>query len=328
MAANLTQRYRKAERAYRDAQTAEEELDCLRVLFRELPKHKGTERLQADLKQKISLAKKACLEGRTTGKATRLRIPHQGAGRVLLIGAPNVGKSQLLKTLSKAEPEIAAYPFSTREPTPGMMPYEDILVQLIDTPPITSDYLDADTQALIRGADLVLLLVDLSVDRPASQAREVVDRLMQTKTQLATSTYLSPSDVGLALTETFLVLNKIDLPDARERAEAFRESSEFEFRRLSISAESGEGVNELRESVFRALDVVRVYTKMPNQKEADFQKPFTIRRGGSLGDVAELIHHDLAENLRFARVWGSKVHDGAVVKRDYIVHDKDIVEIH
>jgi len=328
MAANLTQRYRKAERAYRAAESPDEILASLLVLFRELPKHKGTERLQADLKQKISLAKKSCLEPSTTGQAARFRIPQQGAGRVVLLGGPNSGKSQLLKSLTKAEPEVADYPFSTREPAPGMMPYEDIFVQLIDTPPTTVDYLDSDVQELVRGADLALLLVDLAEDDPVSQACDIVERLAKTKTQLDTSTYLSPTDVGLSLTETFIVLNKVDLPNAGERAETFRRLCKLNFRQFSISATAGDGLSELKDSVFKALDVVRVYTKSPREKEADFEKPFTVRRGGTLEDVAELIHHDLAKNLRFAKVWGSTVHDGAVGKRDYVVHDKDIVEIH
>jgi uncharacterized protein len=161
MPANLTQQYLKAEAEYRRATTPEEELECLQVMLRELPKHKGTDKLNAELKQKISKVKKELQQPQAKAKRGGLRIPRQGAGRAVMIGGPNAGKSQLMRSLTRATPEVAPYPFTTIEPTPGMMPWEDVMVQLIDTPPITADYFDPVTQGLIRGADLVLLMVDL-----------------------------------------------------------------------------------------------------------------------------------------------------------------------
>ena len=74
--------------------------------------------------------------------------------------------------------------------------------------------------------------------------------------------------------------------------------------------------------------MIRVYTKLPNQKEPDYDRPFTVRRGGTLLDVAEQIHKDYVQDLKFARVWGSDVHDGTMVKANYVVQDKDVVELH
>ena len=164
MSANLTPQYRKAEQAYRQASGPEEELECLQLMLREIPKHKGTDRLQSDLKQKISKLKKEDSKGKPGGQKGSRRIPRQGAGRAVLLGPPNSGKSQLLESLTRAKPEIAHYPFTTSAPMPGMMPFEDVQVQLIDTPPVTSDFLDPTTQGLVRGADLVLLLIGYEMD--------------------------------------------------------------------------------------------------------------------------------------------------------------------
>ena len=188
MPANLTQQYRKAEQAYREAGTPEEELSCLQTMLVELPKHKGTDKMQADLKQKISAIKKE-LSGpnkKSSGRSSN-RIPKQGAGRAVIIGAPNAGKSQLMASLTRATPEIADYPFTTQKPMPGMMPWNDAYVQLIDTPAITNDLYDPTVQSLIRGANLVLLMLDLGTDDGGQQLQEVLDRVQGTKTRLGES---------------------------------------------------------------------------------------------------------------------------------------------
>lgn len=328
MSANLTPQYRKAEQAYRQASSPEEELECLQLMLREIPKHKGTDRLQADLKQKISKLKKEHSKAKPGGQKGSRRIPRQGAGRAVLLGPPNSGKSQLLESLTRAKPEIAHYPFTTSAPMPGMMPFEDVQVQLIDTPPVTSDFLDPTTQGLVRGADLVLLLVDLASDDCAEDIEAVIRRVEHTKTGLATASYLDEEDVGRSYTRTVAVLNKCDDPGAVDRREWLKEVYPLEFPELVVSAREQTGLKELRKAVFEALDVVRVYTKMPHAKDPDFDKPFTIMRGGTLLQVAELIHKDVASNLKHARVWGSQVHDATTVKGDYVLADRDVVEIH
>ncbi len=330
MPANLTPQYLKAEAAYRRASTPEEELECLQAMLREMPKHKGTDRLQAELKQKISKVKKELDQHHATGgkRSGVARIPRQGAGRAVIIGAPNVGKSSLLAHLTRATPEVAPYPFTTREPIPGMMPWEDVMVQLIDTPPITKDVLDPVTVGLIRGADLVLLLADLGNDDGIEDVLGVVDKLNETRTRLATTSYLDENDVGLAYTRTFLVPNKIDALESQDRYALLHEFAAFEFPEYVISAQHGQGLEALRDAVYQTMDVIRVYTKLPNQKQPDFDRPYTIHRGGTLLEVAELIHKDFATSLKNARVWGSHVHDGTFVKGDYVLHDKDVVELH
>ncbi len=330
MPANLTAQYLKAEEEYRRAATPEDELAALQHMLSELPKHKGTDKLQADLKQKISKAKKE-VAGQKKGAGRRghgVRIERQGAGTVVLLGGPNSGKTQLVCSLTGAHREVASYPFTTHEPTPAMMPWEDVTVQLIDTPPVTADYLEPYMQGVTRAADLVLLLADLASDDGIEQCQDVLDRLGQTKTRLARESYLDAGDVGLSFTRTFFVPNKIDAPDAGERLELLHELLPLDFPEYVISSQQRTGLEDLRGAIYASLDVVRIYTKLPTAKQPDYDRPFTIHRGGTLMEIAQQVHKDFAENLKFGRVWGSAVHDGTVVKGDYVLHDKDIVELH
>ncbi len=329
MPANLTQQYLKAEEEYRRAATPDEELKCLQVMLSEIPKHKGTDHLQASLKTKISKIKKDIVAEKKSGKRSRgIRIPRQGAGMAVIIGGPNAGKSQLLDKLTKATPEVAPYPFTTHVPMPGMMPWEDVTVQLIDSPPITADFIEPFMYGLIRSAEVVLFLLDLGCDDGIEQFQEAHDRLHDTKTRLARESYLDESDVGLSYTQTLLLPNKIDLAEAAERLDLFRQLCPVDFPEYPISAQEGTGLEELAAEVYRRMDVVRVYTKLPSQKQPDMERPFTVGRGQTLFDLARLVHKDYAQGLKFARVWGSAVHDGTTVKGDYVLQDKDIVELH
>jgi len=334
MPANLTPQYHRAEESYRRATTPEEELSCLQEMLREIPKHKGTDRLQAELKQRISKARKELEARRSQGarRGTNIRIPRQGAGRVVLVGAPNAGKSLLLTRMTRATPLVADYPFSTREPSPGMMEWQDISVQWIDTPPVTADFLDTSLQSLIRGADLALLVVDVGSDEGVDQAGEVLGRLENTKTRLAAESRLDEEDLGRSYTRTLIACNQVDRADSELRRQWLREAH-LEPRRLglpevAVSALTGHGLDTLRETIIQALDFVRVYTKHPHDKEPEFRDPFTVRRGGTLADVARLIHHDLAAQLKYGKVWSQGRTQPATVAIDYVVQDRDVVELH
>lgn len=329
MATNLTPQYHRAEEQYRRATTTEEELKWLEVMLREMPKHKASEKLQSELKQKISRAKKeAEAERKAGGKGHAVRIPRQGAGTAVIVGGPNAGKSQLLAHLTRATPEVAPYPFTTRSPLPGMMPWQDVMVQLIDTPPITADFLEPYTQGLIRGADVALLVVDLGSDDGLEHCLACVDRLNETKTRLAKASSLDEDDIGLSYTRTLAVLNKSDLPGFGDRVELWHEMAPIELPEFAVSAEQGTGLEPLKQAIYESLGVVRVYTKLPKAKEPDMERPFTLARGSTIADLAALVHKDLAGQLKFARIWGTGVHDGTSVKGDHVVHDRDIVELH
>src|ERR1700740_2874883 len=166
MAVNLTPQYLEAEAEYKRAQTAQDRLECLKKMWALVPKHKASEKLQAELKTKLSAAREEVEHERKSPKkgGVSYKVPHQGAGQVVLLGAPNTGKSRLLTRLTRATPEVAPYPFTTREPHAGMMEWEDVRVQLIDTPPVTPDYLEGYLSSMVRSADAALLVVDLGDD--------------------------------------------------------------------------------------------------------------------------------------------------------------------
>lgn len=327
MAANLTPQYRKAVEAYRRAETPLEELRCLEDMLREMPKHKGTDRLQADLKAKISRARAdAESAAKAPKKTSGFRLPRQGAGRVVLVGGPNAGKSSLLAALTRATPEIASYPFTTRQPLPGMLEYDDVPVQIVDTPPVAEDFLDADVVSLVRGADLVLFVVGLFDDAGIEASASAFRRLSLGKTRLGAETRLDETDVGVSYTRTLLVRNGLDYGGFAERASLFAELCPTPLASLEVSASTGAGIEALKSAIVEALDVVRVYTKSPARKEPD-EKPVVVRRGETLHDVALALHRDLAANLRSARVWNASRPGPQSVGPEYVVEDRDVVEL-
>lgn len=328
MPANLTPQYHKAEEEYKAAQTPEEKLECLRKMWALLPKHKGTDKMQAELKAKLSAAKDQ-VEGakKAAKKGISHKIPREGAGQVMILGAPNSGKSQILASLTNAHPEVAPFPFTTHAPQPGMMKWQDVQVQLIDTPPITGDYLESYLAGMIRSADATLLVLDLAVDEGIEQTDELLRRLEDAKVRLVTrATGDSTYDV-VAEKKTLLVANKIDTPGADDRLAMARELYGERFEIVPVSATAGTRMEDLRERIYRFLNVVRVYTKAPG-KPADRDRPFTTPAGSTVLDVARLVHRDVAEQFKYARIWGTGVFDGQTVGREHVVHDGDLLELH
>ena len=328
MPANLTPQYQKAETEYRRAQTAAEKVVCLEQMLKLIPKHKGTEKLQADLKTRL---KETRDDAQTEAKAPKAgksyRIPRQGAGTVVVIGGPNAGKSRLLADLTNAEPNVAEFPFSTHEPMPGMMKWEDVTVQLIDTPPVASGHIEPYLTGFVRSADAVLLCFDGSSDDAPEQTAEVIGLLADRKTRLAEETGLSEEDLGVALVKTLLIVSRADDPDAAARLELLREVVDISFPIVEVEFDRSESCEALRTAVYESLGVMRVYTKKPG-RPAEYDSPFTIHIGGTVEDLAIEVHRDLADSLKHARVWGTSAHDGQTVGRDHVLCDRDMVELH
>lgn len=329
MAANLTPQYLEAEAEYKKAQTAEERLEWLRKMWSLIPKHKASEKLQAELKTKISETRAEVEQERKSPKKVGVsyKIPRQGAGQVLLLGGPNAGKSRILSRLTRATPEVAPYPFTTREPSAGMMEWEDARVQLIDTPPITADFLEPYLSSMVRAADGCVLVVDLADDDGPFLAEAVLDRLAQVKTVLVDQPPADPDDPTVEHVKTLIAANKLDADGAAERLEILREMYADRFPIVALDAESGRHLEELRTAIYRSLNVIRVYSKRPG-KPADMESPFTCPVGSTVAQMAELVHRDFADKLKSARIWGTGVYDGQSVTRDHVLHDRDIVELH
>jgi ribosome-interacting GTPase 1 len=329
MAANLTPQYLEAEAAYKKAQSAEERLECLRKMFSLLPKHKASEKLQAELKKKISDTREEVERERKSPKKASVsyKVPKQGAGQYVLVGAPNAGKSRLLTRLTRATPEVAPYPFTTREPHAGMMDWQDVRVQLIDLPPITPDFMESYVSSMVRTADAAVLMLDLADDDGPFAAEAVLERLAQTKTVLVGQRPADPGDPTIQHVRTLVVANKIDVEGAADRLEVVREMFGARFPLHTLSAEAGTGLEDLRTALYQFLNVIRVYTKRPG-KPADKTSPFTCPAGSTLLELATLVHRDFADTLKSARIWGTGVYDGQTVTRDHVLHDQDVVELH
>jgi uncharacterized protein len=329
MAVNLTPQYLEAEQEYKKAQTAEEKLECIKRMWTLVPKHKASEKLQAELKTKMSELREEVEQERKNPKKAGVsyKIPRQGAGTIMLLGGPNAGKSRLLTRLTRATPEVAAYPFTTREPHAGMMEWEDARVQLIDTPPITADYLEPYLSGMVRTANGNALLLDLGDDDGPFAAETVLERLAQVKTVLVGQLPAETQDPTIHYGLTLLIANKKDAPGAADRLEIVREMFAARFPIFALDAESGDGLEEVRAALYRLLNVIRVYSKRPG-KPADMESPFTPPAGSTVAQMAELVHRDFADKLKSARIWGTGVFDGQTVTRDHVLHDKDIVELH
>jgi ribosome-interacting GTPase 1 len=330
MAVNLPPHYHDAEARYKKAQTPEDKLAALKEMWVLLPKHKASEKVQADLKTKISELTdqiEQAKQGPKKAAPGTFKFPRQGAGTVVFVGPPNAGKSALLCKLTKASPAVAPYPFTTREPVPGIMDYEDVRVQLIDLPPITADHYDTFVTDLTRAANAAVLFLDLADDDGPAATRVTLDRLKQARRELVPPGTTQTDDPTTYTIPTLLVATKGDDEAADIRLEIAREEFGTSFPLLVVSAERGDGLPELRKAIYDALGVIRIYTKQPG-KPADMTSPFTPPIGATVAELAGMVHRDLEDAVKSARVWGSGVHDGQTVGRDHPLHDKDVVELH
>ena len=338
MPTNVTAEYKKAEEAFRKAREPRERLECLREMMRTIPKHKGTEHLQADIKSRIkqlteelSSPKKG---GRRSGPSHVVRP--EGAAQIALVGPANSGKSSLHKRLTGSRSEVGPYPYTTKLPMPGMLPCEDVHFQLVDLPPVSGEFMESWFGAAMQPADGVMLVVDLSDPECLEQIPAIMERLATRKIflqeqwpglQAGKSELSTEGDPFRLDLPTLLVANKSDLDPDPDEVKVLEELLGLSFPAFAVSAETGDGLAELGPFLFRALEVVRVYNKAPG-KPPDSDKPFTVRRGYTVEDVARLVHRDIARALKFARIWGKSVYDGQQTGPDHEVEDGDIVELH
>jgi len=329
MPANLTPQYKQAEERFRAAATHDAKLEALREMLALLPKHKGSEKLYADLKKRLAKLEE---EGEThTHAGARHDDPghvrHEGAGQWALIGPPNAGKSALLAVLTHAHPEVAPYPFTTRVPLAGMMPFEDVQVQLVDTPAVSMQHTEPWLTNLVRNADGVLLVFDPAddaIEEGISAARAQLERARVFPRGAPAADDEHPFTL---VRPVHAVLNKLDLdPDGMLRA-LVRERLDPVWPVHEVSAAHGEGLEALRGALWAGLSRIRIYAKEPGRK-ADGARPFVLPKGATVHDLANVVHKDIAERLKFARIWGHAAFDGQQVDRHHTLDDRDVVELH
>jgi len=328
MPANLPPQYFTIEKKLREARTPGEKISVVEELLTIIPKHKGTERLRGDYKRRLAKLREEQQQSKSKGKSAGgfTRVEREGAGQVALVGLANAGKSALLKALTKAAPEIAPYPFTTRFPLPGMMKFEDIQIQLIDLPPVSTEYTEPWFPEILRNVDLWLLVVDLGQD-PLAQMEEVRGILAGFKLGWGGKSAPDPLPSGWKAQPIVVAANKLDLPDGLDTFQLFQEMLTESFPLFSLSAEAQMNLDDLRGATFVALGLVRVYTKIPG-REPDLKTPFLFKRGSTLLDLAGAVHRDFFQKLTFARIWGKNTYPGQKVSRDYVLVDKDIIELH
>lgn len=328
MPANLTPDFMAADKKFKAATTPQDRLVALEEMLSTIPKHKGTEKMQADIKRRIAKLRSETQKRRGASRGKPFfHVDKEGAGQLVLVGAPNSGKSALLRALTNAEPEVADYPFTTRAPLPGMMAYENVQIQLVDLPPVDAERAEGWLYGIIRTADGVLFVVDLADDDLLAETDEVLRLLGAANIQLraGAGTPRVPTE-GAQIKPALIVASKLDIRGAGERLAIFREYIGDRLPVLPVSAQAGPGLDALREAGFRLLDVIRVYSKPPGKK-ADFTAPFVLDRGATVLDAAEAVHKEFVEKLKYARLW-NRTSQGQMVGRDHVLEDGDILEIH
>ena len=328
MPANLTPQYFEAEQKYREAKTSREKIHALKVMYSVIPKHKGTEKLQADIKRKISKLNEEVEQTRKTGRRHTDSVKKEGAGQVVLLGPPNSGKSSIVAALTHAEPEVAEYPFTTHKPAPAMMPFKDIQVQLVDMPPITESYYEGWLSNIIRECDLVLLVIGLDEIDPDGAAKALLKHLEDSSVVLAPEADADEGrlDFRTVRKKTRLIINKNEMGGINIMVSLLKPVV-GDIPVTAISCSTGEGLEELRSAIFQWLSLVRVYTKIPG-KHADMSKPYVVKKGTTIVEIAGTIHKDFKDNLKFARVWGHTKFEGQPVEKHYELQDGDVIESH
>lgn len=331
MPANLTPQYMSAEQRFKQASAAEEKITCLEDMLRVIPKHKGTDKLQADLKTRLSKLRQEAQKAASTRRGFTVAVEAEGAGQIVMVGPPNVGKSALVAALTKATPEVAEYPFTTRRPLPGMVMLDNVQMQLVDMPPVSREFMEPWMAQITRNAEALLLVVDLS-DAAMLDAVELITETLQAWKIAPTAQALSAEDladlaVGVVPRRALLVGTKWDQPASADNWEILQELYGTRWPMLAVSATTGYQLDALRQALYALLDIVRVYTKAPGKKP-DLTAPFTLPRGSTVVDVASMVHRDVAAQLKFARVWDMVKHEGLMVPRDHLVQEGDVIELH
>ncbi len=325
MPANLPPQYFEAEKRFRAAKSPPEKIVALEEMLAIMPKHKGTDHLRAELRSRM--AKLTQLATKKSGaQRASMTIDKEGAAQIAVIGLPNSGKSQLVAAITNASLTVAEYPFATHSATPGMMAFENIKIQLIDTPPLPPQPSQWWLPHMLRQADALLVMVDLSND-PLAQVETNISELLKMRIVIGKAKAEEEPEVIFWPKKALIIGNKMDLDKGARNYQALLDKYKGQLPVAAISAKEVIGLEELRLKVYKMLDIIRVYTKAPGKK-AELTEPVILKRGSTLKDAATSIHKDFGQKLKYARIWGSGKHDGIMAKRDHVLQDGDVVELH
>ncbi len=327
MPANLTPAYHTAEKSYRQANTPEEKLEALRQMLAVMPKHKGTDKLQADIKRRMAQIKEQAKKSHATRQTPHWVIEKVGAGQVPIIGPPNAGKSALIAAVTHADVKVAEYPFTTQMPAPAMMPFENIQIQLIDAPAHAEEFSVNWLPELVRRADACVLVADLADDSTPLQVAYVVESLEERDVMLL-GTVPDEREGFEVVIPTLLVANKAEADGAGAVLGELREMYGDRFPIVMISVEPRDGLDTFKRALFDVMKITRVFTKQPG-KDADLKDPFVLPMGSTVHELARKIHKEILENFKYGRLWGSSGRfQGQRVGEDHVLEDGDIVELH
>jgi len=307
MPANLPPEFYEISARLKDAKTPEEKVPILEELLAVTPKHKGTEKLQRDIKRKIAKLKRQ--KPKKIKKETVYSVQKEGSGQIVITGPANSGKSSLLNALTAAHAKVGSYPFSTKIPQPAMMPYEDILIQLVDTPPLSKKFSPPWLKGILKTADGLLVVLDLSKEN-------VIENIENFKKIL--------NNWKLNDKKIIFVANKIDIKKSQKNLEKVKE----QYKIKTISCLKKIGLRKLKREIFNLLGIIRVYTKSRLSRSADFSHPFILKKNSKLVELANQIHQDFATSFKYARLFKRNSKKPKIVGKEYILQDSDIIEIH
>jgi ribosome-interacting GTPase 1 len=318
MPANLPQIYHKIEARLKFADTSEEKVSILKEMLAVMPKHKGTDGLRAELNSKIAKLKK---EAKKKPQARRLdltHVPKMGIAQVVLMGAPNSGKSTILSKLTNAEPEVASYPFTTQKPDVGMIEFENVQIQLVDTPPLYENFHPPWLLALGRSGDVIIGLIDGRKPDLLKELNSLLSRLEQGSIFLESKDYYKGDE--LMKKKGFVIISNSRGKNLEILDDKYGDRLDF------VRFELDSDLEFLKEKVYNSLNLIRIYTKPPG-KNADFNVPVVLPYKSTVLDAAYDIHKDFADKMKYSKLWrGDK--NPRQVGPEEILMEGDVVEFH
>ena len=318
MPANLPTIYHKIEARLKFADTSEEKISILREMLAVMPKHKGTDGLRAELNSKIAKFKK---EAKKKPQARRLDmnyVPKMGIAQVVLMGAPNSGKSTILSKLTNAEPEVASYPFTTQKPDVGMIEFENVQIQLVDTPPLYENFHPPWLLALGRSSDVILGMINGSKPNPEKELDSLLNRLETGLIFLESRDFYNGEE--LMEKEGFIIVTGSVEPKLKLLSKKYGDRLDF------YGFELDSEVDVFKKEIYDFLNLIRIYTKPPG-KEADFTEPVVLNKGSTVEDAAYHIHKDFANKMKYTKLWRGS-NNPRQVGPEEILMEGDVVEFH